>query len=325
METGQSGKTTLRLGLAADDLELQGQLKQLRYDTTGEVITLDDMLLVEDDAPAIGQPEGAEDRSWFEKLHQGVMIRKDLVLDDARAFAGYLLFNGMEMDHNDHPLYIRINGREMVRPPTKLIHPFARHYYTGDWGGSQFDNWFVVEVPVGALQQGSNEIVLWAESEETSWEIAVAGAAEYRRGSDTRPCHPDRSAKSKDQGETWDFDHLGWKDEIDGEYTIRLSLDRYVPEGTYVSPVIDLGGESETVKRQLEIEACQVAWDVEVPAGCSVDIRARIGDSPRPAADSWSPFERVEGLSGTWQHPAGRFLQFEVVMRTEDPLATPVL
>ena len=102
------------------------------------------------------------------------MICKDLVLEDARAFAGYLLFDGMEADYNDFPLYIRINGVELVRPPTQRAHPFARHYYTSDWGGSHFDNWFVVEVPVGALRQGNNENVPWAESAQTSWEIMVA-------------------------------------------------------------------------------------------------------------------------------------------------------
>ena len=325
METQRSGKTALRLDLEAGELEARGQLKHLRYDVAGEAITLDDMLLVEDDAPAIGKPEGAADTAWFEKLHQGVMIRKDLVLEDARAFAGYLLFDGMEADYNDFPLYIRINGVELVRPPTQRAHPFARHYYTSDWGGSHFDNWFVVEVPVGALRQGNNEIVLWSESPETSWEIMVAADQEYRRGSNTRRRHPNRSAKSKDGGKTWDFDHLGWKDEIDGEYTLRLSLDRYVREGTYVSPVMDLAEGAGTVKKRLEIEACQVAWDVDVGEECSAEIRVRSGESPLPAAASWSPFEPVEGLAKTWSKPSGRYVQFEVMMRTENPLKTPAL
>ena len=68
----------------------------------------------------------------------------------------------------------------LIRPPSKIAHPSARHYYTTDWGGSHFDNWFVVAVPVGALRQGTNEFVLWAESEETSWEIMVAADGEYQ-------------------------------------------------------------------------------------------------------------------------------------------------
>jgi len=221
--------------LNAADLEERGQLRRLQYVPTARAIRLDDMLLIEDDAPAVGTPKGAEDRSWFEKLHRGVMIRKDLALDDPRAFSGHLVFNGFEMEDNGHPLHIRINGVPFVRPPTKRAHPLARQYYGREWGRG-FDNWFVVEIPVGALKQGTNEVVLWAESEETSWEIMVAAEEEYARGSLTRVHHPNRSAKSRDGGETWDFDRLGWKDAHDGEYAVRLSLDRYVPEGVYVSP-----------------------------------------------------------------------------------------
>ena len=68
----------------------------------------------------------------------------------------------------------------------------------------------------------------------------VAADSEYEKGSQTRTRHPDRSAKSTDRGASWDFEHLGWKNEVDGEYAIRLSLDRYAPEGLYVSPVIAL-------------------------------------------------------------------------------------
>ena len=319
-------KSNCRFSLDAAALEVRGQFDQLQYCEMRKAIVLNDMLLVEDDAPAIGRPEGAEDRSWFEKLHKGVMARKDLVLDDPRATAAWLIFNGREMDDNDHALHVSINGHHVIRPPSKIAHPTARHYYTTDWGGSHFDNWFVVAVPVGALRQGTNEFVLWAESEETSWEIMVAADGEYKRGSETRLCHPDRSAKSRDGGRTWDFEHLGWKDEIDGEYAIRLSLDRSVPRGTFVSPVIDLatGGDTKGIAKLLDIDACRVGWEVDAPEGSLVEIEARLGDNPVPAAAAWSSFEPVTDSSKTWEAPAGRYLQFRIVMYARNPLVTPV-
>ena len=312
--------------LDAAALEARGQFDQVQYCELTKTIVLMDMLLVEDDAPAIGQPEGAEDRSWFEKLHKGVMARKDLVLDDPRATAAWLIFNGREMDDNDHALHISINGHHVIRPPSKIAHPAARHYYTTDWGGSHFDNWFVVALPVGALRLGTNEFVLWAESEETSWEIMVAADGEYKRGSETRLCHPNRSAKSRDGGRTWDFERLGWKDEIDGEYAIRLSLDRSVPRGVFVSPVIDLaeGGDAKEIGKLLDIEACRVGWEVDVPEGSMVEIEARLGDNPVPSVAAWSPFEPVENFSRTWRAPAGRYMQFRIVMHAHSPLVTPV-
>ena len=319
-------KSNCRFSLDAAALEVRGQFDQLQYCELRKAIVLNDMLLVEDDAPAIGRPEGAENRSWFEKLHKGVMARKDLVLDDPRATAAWLVFNGRETDDNDHALHVSINGHHVIRPPSKIAHPTARHYYTTDWGGSHFDNWFVVAVPVGALRQGTNEFVLWAESEETSWEIMVAADGEYKRGSETRLCHPDRSAKSRDGGRTWDFEHLGWKDEIDGEYAIRLSLDRSVPRGTFVSPVIDLatGGDTKGIAKLLDIDACRVGWEVDAPEGSLVEIEARLGDNPVPAAAAWTPFESVSNFARTWPAPAGRYLQFRIVMYARNPLVTPV-
>ncbi len=84
-----------------------------------------------------------------------------MVLEDPRCSAAHLVFAGVEADDNEIPLHISINGVEIVRPPSKIAHPSARQYYTNDWGGSHFDNWFVIEVPVKALRVGNNEILLW--------------------------------------------------------------------------------------------------------------------------------------------------------------------
>lgn len=311
--------------LDAAGLEKRGQFRQTQYDQSRNAILLDDVQLIEDDAPAIGRPEGAEDRSWFEKLHRGVMIRKELILDDERASAAYLLFDGTEADYNDAPLHIRLNGHELVRPPTKLAHPFARHYYTPDWGGSHFDNWFVIPIPVGALQRGPNEIVMWTDSEEASWEVMVAADAEFQRGSEDPRQPPDRSAKSKDGGRTWDSAHLGWKDEIDGEYCIRLSLDRHASKGTYTSPVIDLAGENGGIAESLEITTCRATWDFDLPAECRAEVSLRFGDSPVPDDPSWSTYEAITGHTQTWDSPIDRYLQFQVELATEDLLVTPAL
>ena len=330
----------IRLYLDAAALEPRGQLRQLTFHRDRNVIALDDRVLVEDDAPAIGRPQGAADDSWFERLCRGVVIRKDLVLDDPRARAAWLVFCGREATGNQHPLHLRLNGHHLIRPPTRVAHPQARHYYTTDWGNALFDNWFVVPLPVGALRAGTNEIHLWAESGEPSWEIMVAADQEYARGSDARTAHPDRSAKSTDGGQTWDSEHLGWQGLWDGEHCVRLSLERYVCEGLYRSPVIDLAESgsqlsltsrvvgticADPLKRLLAIERCRAEWDLAVPDGCAAQVRARFGPSPRPGADSWSAFEPVEGNVGDWKRLSGRYLQFEVTLSTADPLCTPEL
>lgn len=325
LKAGESGRAEFRIPAAA--LETTGRLEQVRYIARDHGFALKDMVLVEDEAAAIGKPRGATDRSWFERLHKGIRIRKDLVLDDARAFSGYLVFNGLEAVNNDEPLRISVNGVEFLRPGSKFAHPFAREYFTREWTAhADFDNWFRVEIPVGALKKGINEIQLWAESEAPSWEIMVASDNEYATGSTTELHHPNRSAKTRDAGRTWDFDRLGWKDEIDGEYVVRLSLDRYVPEGAYISPVIDLAElpGKEAIKRLLALDEAEVAWDVDLPEGTTAEISAQLGSGPVPGSSGWTAPVLVQGLKQTWAFPPGRYLQFKVVMKTGNPLATPV-
>ena len=303
-------------------LEEHGQLKSLLYNNSS-AIGLEDLCLVEDDAPAIGQPQGTDDRSWFEKLHQGIIVRKDLILEDVRSFTAHLVFVGVEADDNDFPLYIRINGVDIVRPPSKIAHPSARQYYTNDWGGSHFDNWFVVEVPVKALRSGNNEILLWTESEKNSWEIMIAADEEFSRGSQTRSKHPNRSAKSIDGGKSWDFDHLGWKNEIDGEYCIRLSLGRHASEGIYISPVIDLAGETRLIKQNIEVVKSRINWKMEIPEGCIAEIRMRLGNSPVLNNTDWSDYTEVNDCVAVSESCSIRYMQFEIVMGTNNPLVTP--
>jgi hypothetical protein len=322
-----AGPETAGFRLSASTLEKTGRLQQLRYNAGNKGFLLKDMVLFEDEAAAIGKPQGATDRSWFERLSKGVRIRKDFILDDPRAFSGYLVFNGLEAVNNGEPLRISVNGTEILRPGSKYAHPFAREYFTREWTSfADFDNWFRVEIPVGALKKGRNEIHLWAESETPSWEIMVASDMEYARGSETQLHHPDRSAKSRDGGRTWDFGRLGWKDEIDGEYVVRLSLNRYVPEGIYLSPVIDLAEApgKTTIKPQLALDEAEVAWDIELPEGTAAEILAQLGSDPVPGSKGWTATESIRGLTKSWTSPPGRFLQFKAVLKTANPLVTPV-
>ena len=314
---------TATLYLDAAGLEARGRFERLAYYPEKDGIGLEDMVLVEDDAPGIGRPQGAEDEAWFERLSAGIVARKELVLDAAEAKAAFLVFCGREATDNDAPLHLRLNGHGLVRPPTKVAHPEARHYYTTDWGGAHFDNWFVVPLPTGALKAGANEVLLSCDAEEPAWEIMVAAASEYARGSTGRAA-PGRSARSADGGATWDSG-LGHTGGIEGEYCIRLSLDRYAAEGRYRSPVIDIVGETSPLKERLDIRACRAEWNVEAPSGCPMKIQARLGESPLPDDASWGPFEPVEAYDHAWERPAGRYLQFEVKFLGAAPLHTPLL
>ncbi|NKB71029.1 MAG: hypothetical protein GKR89_28500 [Candidatus Latescibacteria bacterium] len=315
---------TKKIYIDAADLEEEGRLSQLQY-CAEKGIGLEDMCLVEDDAPAIGQPGGGADDNWFEHLREGVVVRKELSLDSPGAQAAWLLFCGREATGNQQPLHVQVNGHALVRLPSQVAHPAARQYYSTDWGGAHFDNWFVVPIPSGTLQAGNNEILLSCQSEETAWEIMLGAAAEYARGSDGGGrSHPGRSGRSTDGGQTWS-EELGWQGAWRGEYCIRLSLDSFAAAGTYRSPVIDAAAGGGMWVEAAAIETSKLAWETEQPAATEIRIRLRWGSSPRPGAANWTPWETVDGRAGCWEKPAGRYLQFEAELTTQDPLVSPWL
>lgn len=325
-----SGDETAAFRLDAAALEAKGQLVHLKFDGKKDAIGLDDRVLIEDDAPGNGPPEGfdVKEMAWFEKLVPGIKIKKEIMLDAPGALAGYLMIDGVEHENNETPLHLSINGVTFDRLATKYVYPRAEHFYLVNENNYFTDNWLVVEIPPGALKAGKNDIVLWADDAEAAWQVVVAAESEFTRGSLTRQHHPNRSAKSRDDGATWDYDKLGWKDALDGEYAIRLSLDRYAPAGTYVSPVIDLAEEPAAaahIKRLLTIERSTVSWNIERPEGSAAIVSVRTGTTPVPSAGDWSKPQKVNGDTMTLTRPAGRYLQFTVEMTTSEPLATPVL
>ena len=109
----------------SSELECLGQLIQLKYDSEKGEIKLDDCVLIEDDAPGNGPPEGVEDRAWFEKLHRGVLIKKEIVLDDPRAYKGYIVMNGVEIEQNniEYLLYV-LNDYEPKKDRTGKFKEF---------------------------------------------------------------------------------------------------------------------------------------------------------------------------------------------------------
>ena len=113
---------TVRFDLDVTALQERGQLKQLKYFKSQNTIKLNDRYHIEDDAPGNGPPEGFDhkERAWFEKLYKGIKIRKDLILDDPRAFSGYIVFDGVEHENNDFPLHISVNEHHFLRMPIKI-------------------------------------------------------------------------------------------------------------------------------------------------------------------------------------------------------------
>lgn len=312
----------------AAKIEENARLINLRFDPSPKAITLDNTELIEDDAPAVGLPEkyfGIEYRKatapWQEDLKKGVVIKKILILNDPTAWSGRLLFLGQEKQGNVEPLHLSVNGFHLLRPASQIAYPHACQYTEIEWL-----RWYFIDLPIGALKKGENEILMWTESESPSWKVCIAVEEEFVRGSLTRIHHPNRSQKSSDAGKTWSDSELGINNSEDGEYNIRLSLDRYVPVGEYVSPVIDVVGDSDILKKYVTSLTAKYFIDIEIPEKTEANAMVRFGVSPLLNDPSWTSWKKVAiGTELIENLGERRHFQWKAELTTNNPLESPVI
>lgn len=157
------------------------------------------------------------------------------------------------------------------------------------WSGANIDG--------TALRKGKNELIFTAPSRLA-----------YDR--DINP--PVNSQVSRDGGKTWQA--------APGEYLVRLRLSRYAPTGTVTSPVLDLANplDENRICPQVEVKSVNGEAEIESPAGTRVEFQMRTGDTLQPDAhwSAWSAPKKVK--------PA-RFLQWQAILRSTRPNATPIL
>jgi len=152
--------------------------------------------------------------------------------------------------------------------------------------------------------------------------LARPGRRVQRRRGD--PAHVgETSFKSFDGGKTWKESPFGPGEKDRAEYTIRLSLDRYVHSGWLASPVIDLWkGESDDLIVPLrEIQKMQLKVDADVPPETKVEYFFRRGTNPQPFSDEWEPYRPI-GSGASLDFAIGgpdlnrRYVQFKAVLTT---------
>jgi hypothetical protein len=93
-----------------------------------------------------------------------------------------------------------------------------------------------------------------------------------------------------------------------------LRMTPYATPGTFTSRVFDAGGA---------VDWDTLTWNADVPAGTSVALSVRTGDSSTPDG-TWSAFAPV-AASGDAIAAHSRYLQYRAVLTTSDTATTPVL
>ena len=297
-------------GLSADSFETVSRAwtaAELFEDCTTEglVLSKDKSALeiargtvVEDDGPAAGysyQPN-------LETLKADKRLRKMLVVKRLPAQHATLLVTG------GGDLEFQLNGKPLVITRQKQLGPY--------WQGYEFDP--------GLLRAGKNEIIVSGRGK-----IWIAREDEYAPGSIARKHHPNRSAKSTDGGKTWNSDRLGDKNNVDGEYGIRLALDQTQPRGTLATGVLDAGNLLEKPVGEVIASGGQVNFQCDLtansPEACRLQVRSGSRAVPDPDWTKWSDVSLAKNQTATLPDLKGRYFQLKCTLRSANPLHSPKL
>ncbi len=271
-------------------------------------ITLENQLLIEDDAPACGYSsrEGSA-----EILKKGVIIKKVLHIEEPPVALAKLVMlvypDFPPRANNGRHLLFNVNGHDIAYE--------VRHFWTD------------VPVPVSFLQQGDNIVTVRVLEPDTRFKTWIALDENYPIGSNDRLVHPNRSARSTDDGLTWDFDHLGEKGMVDGEYPIRLKLSNYHASGWLQSPVIDMAANSniDGILQPAVIEKATIELEKQLPDSTQIEIKARTGTTHFFSEDTWEDWETCLNEELPESLLKHRFLQFRITFTTHSPAASPLL
>lgn len=305
-------------------IEKNAKLINLTFDKPNGTIKLNSTELIEDDAPASGQPEGYDTCcgkvAWIEDLSKGIVIKKILNIENPSVTSARAVFSGLEVKGNTSTLHLSLNGEEFVRPASKLAFPDAHQYFDP---AMSWDHWYFVNLPAKKLRKGNNELLLWTESDSTSWRILVADAKEFKRGSLNRTS-PNRSMKSSDGGKTWSDSKLGALNAMDGEYSIRLSLDHYLPSGEYISPLMDAVDGDNPFKINSRNIKVSFGTEFQKPAQTGIKAFVRFGASPFIGDSSWTGWQPLENEK-EYTLANKKYLQWRAELATNDPLVTPLI
>jgi hypothetical protein len=267
--------------------------EHLTLSADGKSLELTRGVLVEDDGPSAGYSYLPN----VEKLDDKTAIRKQLVVDDPRTDSVSLLVGMAKAGE----LMFEINGKPQTLELLGKVGNYWDHY----------------RVPTAAIRAGTNDIVI-----RGTGQVYVARDDERPIG-DSPP--PNRSAKSIDGGKTWNDARLGTKDETDGEYYVRLFLDRHVGSGWLITPVVDQANllDKPLAPPLAKPGPVHVEVTADAPSDAQLKVSARTGTTLAVDETNWTPWQPLTGLKAVIAEPKGRFVQIRVEASTVDPHRSP--
>ena len=281
--------------------------------------------LIQNDAPGAGMSDKGVSSDIIWGQHRA---RKVVNIEDNRAHNAFLviLIKKYSTALGKHPVHFSVNGNDEVV-----------------WDLSKYKSWrcYWTEFPVEWLNKERNVIELScpdATTPEDGWELVLARADEFEHGGGDPTDVGKTSFKSFNGGKTWKESPFGPDSKTRAEYTIRISLDRYVGKGWLSTSVIDLWrGDSKdfiiptrTFSKMVQTKnRLTLSFVSDLPEGTTVNYFMRVGLKPGPYDDEWESYEYIGSGSELVYEVDDtlnrRYIQFKAELTTENPLVSPVV
>jgi hypothetical protein len=272
--------------------------------------------LVQNDAPGSGHSEKGvySDIIWGKNR-----ARKMFLLDNPSAYKAWLM--AFISHQGKFPLKFTVNGN-----------PGALNNWNPEQAHEMY-RW--TEFPIEWLKKGKNVVELFcpeATNEGEGWEIDLARADEFEAGGGNPADVGKTSFKSIDTGESWKESPFGPLGQTRAEYSLRISLNRYVRTGWLAGPVIDLwrGDSDSFIVPQRELRTLKLAISSDVPENTRIEYYLRKGTEPGPFSQAWEEYQLIgEGPSVDCvidgKSLNRRYIQIKMTLASSDPLKSPVV
>lgn len=292
----------------------------------GELLRADELVL---NAPELFRSSTGIELRLTDDGH--IVLEHGVLIEDDGPGAGYSYEPNVELLEGEGRVkkqllvpHCNMTGATLLLAPGgEISAEFNGHLATLEAARKAGNYWQAFKFNPKVLATGANDIVISGKGK-----LWIARDEDYATGSVQRPKHPNRSAKSSDSGATWNFDRLGERNNVDGEYYVRLWLEQFHSAATLTSAVFDA---ANLTARPLpspvtKVNGLQFALTAATPAGTQLRLEARSGTDFVPSVDGWSDWQKLDATGDNdfrFDRPRGRFVQIRLHFETSDPLLTP--
>ncbi len=327
----QCGGGDVRRRYSAGDLWIQSRLNNIEINGNHDALQLMERRLLENDSAGAGSMlPGVAGLNYID-INSATCADKTFQVAKINTL-GVRLAVLVVAPAPEAPLEVAINGnvcRYMPPAPAFQTYGFVPAtaercggYVAPRRGGGFNSAWLYLDFPADWLRVGLNHVLLQTALESGAWRIAVA----HRRNPAGGPMQPEKDLPHASRiGARDAAGKITWK-ELDGEYSIRLSLDGFRNAGELITPVIDLAQTSAPwtdLRVAASVETCRLDFDADTPPGTRMEYRIRNSDNPWlncDGAEQWTLYRNGDTLASP-----GRFLRCRIRMETDDPGYSPRL